>query len=399
MTVFFITQSSAVQERIAQKNIEKETFIWPETKIASLIPVPQSTNGHIGYSSDEAFSVDVYKVSFEDYYDYCNKCRDKGFEFEPVQDSYKFSVCDKDSNELKISYDENTRKMTVYVRSNETKRKEADPETDIYDMSEENMDVNYEYQDGLYIVDGDMAFTHRLVLTGKNPNARYGSKYIVLTNNPDITFDIVSHSLFSSNSNDWLTDTVIIGMHVVDDNGNIIPENHDEIEDDEVIKTETSSDGLMTLTEYKDKVTCECDIDHDGKTEMISVDYSETLKDDQIPINMTITTKDDGTELWKDDYIGLPSCAWKNYYVTVIDEAPYLIEYYPAEESQGLYYYSCKVFNLDSDGKEIKYADISGDTEEAINDFNDKTSEYMDNAYLLISTWNGEISTRNHIVH
>ena len=391
-TVFFISQSSAVQERITQKKLEKETFIWPDTYIASLIPVPQSTNGHIGHSSDKAFSVNVYKVSSEVFYDYCNKCKDSGFEFEPIQESHKILARDSYSHELNISYDETTGIMTVYIRLDETKINETDSETEAYDITEENLNVNYEYKDGLYIVDNDMAFTHRLVLTGKNPNARYGSKYIVLTNNPDITFDIVSRSLFSSNSNDWLTDTVTIGMHTIDDNGNIIPSERNEDEDDVDVKTQISPDGLITLTEYKDKVRCECDIDHDCKIEIISVDYSETLKDDQMPINMTIII-DDGKELWKDDYIGIPSCAWKSYYINVIDDAVYLIEYYPPEESQGLYFYSCKVFNLDCNGNENIYADISGDTEEAIDEFNRVISKYMNNAYLLISTWNGEIST------
>ena len=286
-----------------------------------------------------------------------------------------------------------TRRYSVNESSAQTTmKKEPFISSDAYDLSEENMGVNYEYKDGLYIVDNDMVFTHRLVLTGKNPNARYGSKYIVLTNNPDITFDILSRSLFSSNSNDWLTDTVIIGMHTIDDNGNIIPSKQNEDEDDVVVKTQISPDGLITLTEYKGKVTCECDIDQDRKMEIISVDYSETLKDDQMPINMTII-KDDGKELWKDDYIGIPSCAWKSYYINVIDDVVYLIEYYPPEESQGLYFYSCKVFDLDSNGNENIYADISGDTEEAIDEFNKEVSEYLDNAYLLISTFNGEIST------
>ena len=93
----------------------------------------------------------------------------KSFEFIPVQDSTTFSA---------------------------------------YDKSEENMGINSEYQDGLYIVDGDMAFTNRLVLTGKDTNARYGPKYIMFINNPDISYDIVSRSLCNSNSNDRFTDTV-----------------------------------------------------------------------------------------------------------------------------------------------------------------------------------------------
>jgi hypothetical protein len=527
-TVLFITQSTAVQERIAQKKLEKETFIWPDTYIASLIPIPQSNNGHIGFSNENTLAVDIYKTSEDDFLEYKRNCFAHSFSYCTNENKYTYSGYDLNENIIEISYDINNKSMSIYAHESEDASllrgikhyeleyysypytvgasdnchydsvvkkyltpklttvaalkkefpfseaakeratirrgiklddsdmiwvyasciddyqgkkikliydklnitdKELDIKThfkvinsdsyiesyleksrlivisifpvdtervkssDISDLSEENMGVNYEYQDGLYIVDGDMAFMHRIVLTGKDPNARYGSKYIVLTNNPDITFEIVSRSLFSSNSNDWLTDTVIIGMHVIDDNGNIIPDNQDEIEDCEVIKTQTSPEGRIILTEYKGKVTCECDIDHDGKTEIISVDYLETLKDDQIPINMTITTKDDGTELWNDDYIGLPSCAWKTYYVTVIDDDVYLIEYYPPEESQGLYYYSCKVFNIDSTGNEVIYADISGDTEDAIEEFNKEASQYLDNAYLLISTRDGEINT------
>ncbi len=143
-TVFFISQSSAVQERITQKKLEKETFIWPDTYIASLIPVPQSTNGHIGHSSDKAFSVEVYKVSSEVFYDYCNKCKDSGFEFEPIQESHKILARDSYSHELNISYDETTGIMTVYIRLDETKINETDSETEAYDITEENLNVNYE---------------------------------------------------------------------------------------------------------------------------------------------------------------------------------------------------------------------------------------------------------------
>ena len=56
--------------------------------------------------------------------------------------------------------------------------------------------------------------------------------FIVLTNDPDITYEKVSRSIFSSNSNDRLKDTVITGMHVLDENGEIIEfDEADEVTD------------------------------------------------------------------------------------------------------------------------------------------------------------------------
>ena len=88
--------------------------------------------------------------------------------------------------------------------------------------AEENLDVAYVYEGGLYVVDGSRTFMYRKTLTGRNPGAEYDSMYIVLTNNPEITFDMVGKSLYSSRSEDHLTDTVLIGMHVLDENGNIL---------------------------------------------------------------------------------------------------------------------------------------------------------------------------------
>ena len=86
----------------------------------------------------------------------------------------------------------------------------------------ENLGIKYEYVDGAYIVDGDMVFAYKKDLSGRTPNAAYDTKYIVLTNNEDITFEQVDRSFYSSNSADFLSDTIVIGMHLIDDNGNIV---------------------------------------------------------------------------------------------------------------------------------------------------------------------------------
>ena len=163
--------------------------------------------------------------------------------------------------------------------------------------------------------------------------------------------------------------------------------------EDKVISETVSEDGVLAFTEYDTKVTCECDLDKDGKYEIITADYSETLKDHQLPINMTVMSDDREVILWQDPDMGLPGMGWKSYYVTVIDGSAYLMEYHPPEDRQGLYDYSLKIFTIDSNGNEVIYADINGDTKEAVDEFNTQISKYMDNAYPLISTENGNIMT------
>ena len=79
----------------------------------------------------------------------------------------------------------------------------------------ENMGINYEYKDGLYVVEGDQVYQYKKILVGKDPGAACLGKFIVLTNNPDITYEAVSKSIYSSNMDDWLKDTVIIGMEAL----------------------------------------------------------------------------------------------------------------------------------------------------------------------------------------
>lgn len=55
-------------------------------------------------------------------------------------------------------------------------------------------------------------YKYRLTLTGRMPNAEKDSTFVVLTNNPNVTFEEVAKSLYSSNSADWLDDVVIVSM-------------------------------------------------------------------------------------------------------------------------------------------------------------------------------------------
>ena len=58
-------------------------------------------------------------------------------------------------------------------------------------------------------------YKYRLELTGRHPNAAKDSTFIVLTNNPNLTFEELSQSMFSSNNADILTDTYIVSSEIV----------------------------------------------------------------------------------------------------------------------------------------------------------------------------------------
>ncbi|MBR4795867.1 MAG: hypothetical protein IK050_05455, partial [Lachnospiraceae bacterium] len=98
-------------------------------------------------------------------------------------------------------------------------------DTDVIPEEWENCGVDYYFDGTNYVVDGDMVFKYKKKLVGRMHAARYDTMYIVLTNNPDITHEEVALSLYGSGAEDRLTDTIIIGMHVLDDNGNILSSN------------------------------------------------------------------------------------------------------------------------------------------------------------------------------
>ena len=118
-TAFFISQSTAVQERIAQKKMEKETFIWPDTYIASLIPIPQSNNGHIGFSNETILAVEVYKTSEDDFLEYKKKCFAHSFSYCTSESRYMYSGYDLNENIIELSYDIKNKSMSIYAHESE----------------------------------------------------------------------------------------------------------------------------------------------------------------------------------------------------------------------------------------------------------------------------------------
>lgn len=84
--------------------------------------------------------------------------------------------------------------------------------SEVSEEPEENFGIQYKEENGKYVLENGKEYKYKLFLEGKMPNAAYGSSFTVLSNNDSLTFDEVARSLYSSDSNDALKDSVIIGM-------------------------------------------------------------------------------------------------------------------------------------------------------------------------------------------
>lgn len=82
---------------------------------------------------------------------------------------------------------------------------------------DENMGVSYrETSIGHFVVDGDMVFMYKKVLSGQDPNTELETLFIVLTNDDEVTFEQVVKSYYSSEVVDLLSGTIIIGMKTIE---------------------------------------------------------------------------------------------------------------------------------------------------------------------------------------
>ena len=117
LAIYAAINNPKLQEFITIKKHEKMQFIWPDSKMATLLPKPQSTTGWIGINNDQELIVEVYKTSEEDFWDYKNKCRTKshGFNLFILRNGDSYKAYDWEGYFLDLTYYPNNQMLKIHL--------------------------------------------------------------------------------------------------------------------------------------------------------------------------------------------------------------------------------------------------------------------------------------------
>ncbi len=86
---------------------EYGALVWPDSEIASMLPVPKSTTGEITQDDEKGFAAYVSDTPIEEYNAYVVACADKGFTVEASESEKSYSAKNNDGYQLSVSYQGN----------------------------------------------------------------------------------------------------------------------------------------------------------------------------------------------------------------------------------------------------------------------------------------------------
>ncbi len=77
---------------------------WSDIKLGEMLPEPQVDKGEVHDNSDESLWIDISKFSDEQYNDYVDACKEKGFTVDAESNSSTYDAYNADGYKLSLSY-------------------------------------------------------------------------------------------------------------------------------------------------------------------------------------------------------------------------------------------------------------------------------------------------------
>lgn len=106
---------SSVKSGIKNVSDKKATYTWPQSTLAGMIPTPESKYGKVGAEQEEFFSIEVYKVSKEDFEKYVEDCKNKGFILDYMGNDNFYSAEHADGYSLQLTYNQKEKTMSIIL--------------------------------------------------------------------------------------------------------------------------------------------------------------------------------------------------------------------------------------------------------------------------------------------
>lgn len=96
---------------------DAETINWSELIMGEVIPEPASNLGEIYSNSDDYLSVEIVKLSAEQYKEYLTACKDKGFTVDSDQSDTLYDAYNKDGYKLHLYYYEDENELDINLNA------------------------------------------------------------------------------------------------------------------------------------------------------------------------------------------------------------------------------------------------------------------------------------------
>lgn len=90
-----------------------EKLNWPSSGLAKNLPDSPAKYGTITADNNDLFDVDFEKMTADDYRNYINACKDKGFTIDPDESGSSYSAYNDDGFKLVIDYSDYNNEMAV----------------------------------------------------------------------------------------------------------------------------------------------------------------------------------------------------------------------------------------------------------------------------------------------
>lgn len=133
---------NVVRTKITNANKGKG-FEMPDTEIAKMLPDPGSNYGEVIYSSEDGFSVNIYKYSKDDYRKYVKECSKAGFDVNAKSSDTMYTAENDNEYSLGLFYYEDSKEMTLSLKIKTTEQDNTEnqsntDDTNISDTQAEN---------------------------------------------------------------------------------------------------------------------------------------------------------------------------------------------------------------------------------------------------------------------
>ena len=110
---------TSINNHNKQVEYENQTFTWPTSGLATLLPEPATNKGQIISNSDELLDIQVHGCDEESYSAYLKQCQDAGFTMEASTSSSSYDAYDEEGNKLLLSLYKSTDEMNIMLNKAE----------------------------------------------------------------------------------------------------------------------------------------------------------------------------------------------------------------------------------------------------------------------------------------